>query len=99
MSEVELPPLPEPHLLLRGDVSTAISCEEGKTLPLYTADQLRAYANLAVDAALEAAAREADERATDCEESHASDEDERWLIYAKHARRLSAAIRALKGQK
>jgi hypothetical protein len=47
----------------------------------------------AVLAERERCAKICDERAQDCEADHVSDNDERWLVYAKHARKLAATIR------
>ena len=75
---VELPPLPEP----------AYFKDSGVYPPLYTADQLRA----AVDAALEAAAVACENERVDAEESGAA-EDRCYNYATKHC---AAAIRAMR---
>ena len=59
-------------------------------IELFSAEQMRAYAL----EERERCARLCDDRAEDCRESFDSDGDERWLVYAKHADRLAAAIRS-----
>jgi hypothetical protein len=59
-------------------------------------EEMRAEIQQCYQAGMEKAARIADERAQDCKDDFAADGDERWLVYAKHAERLAAAIRATK---
>jgi hypothetical protein len=85
----EMPELPKPTLTRRPDAYNYVD----EVQHLFTADQMRSFFELGYKMGREDAAKVADERVEDCEESHASDGDERWLVYAKHARRLAAAIR------
>jgi hypothetical protein len=87
MGGVELPPLPTHAGRMPWD-----GLRFGK--PGYTADQMRAFYAAGVKAERERCAKICEKRAEDCRDEFASDGDERWLVYAKHARRLAATIRA-----
>src|SRR5437868_8091243 len=80
-ARADLPPLPAPE-----------SEVPGGEWPEYSERQMREYARAAVLADRERAAMICDRRAQDCEADFASDGDERWLVYAKHARKLAAEI-------
>lgn len=62
-------------------------------VPAKYSEEARHYASWMVAQERERCAKVCEERVQECEDDFSCDGDERWRVYAKHARRLAAAIR------